>query len=336
MSPGRIATYLGILLLALGLAGLLERRVAASRRRAPAASGPAPAIQASPIHEPRTSPAPSREGPLPPAPPPPLPGSGGTIDRFDGAGVDPRTDALCPAGMVLVDATPCAVAAKRCARADPGRPAACLEYAPAACGRAPGMRFCVDRDEYPNRPAMLPAAMVTLDQSRAACEGEDKRLCGDREWTLACEGPLGLGFPYGEARIPGACNTGGRDPRLRPSDLWGPVGVADLVARVDGRRPSGASHACVSPFGVRDLVGNVEEWVEGPVPGAGALRGGEYTGEPGCRAIRTTRQPGFRLQHTGFRCCRDPLVSPPRRPESAASGPRPVLPQRIAPQGPFD
>lgn len=224
---------------------------------------------------------------------------------------DPLSSSVCPDGMLLAEGTTCAETHRRCARHSPGDDEACDAYEPARCRRGLRLRFCIDRYEYPNREGMLPAAVVTFEQARSACAEEDKRLCSEMEWTFACEGPTGLAFSYGDEADPNACNVGRPAPRLAHDAMWEARDVALAVEQHDGRVASGARKSCVGPFGARDLIGNVEEWVKSDVPGfEHALRGGRYTGAPTCQTVRQIKQPGFRQLQTGFRCCRDPLRAP--------------------------
>ncbi len=84
------------------------------------------------------------------------------------------------------------------------------------------------------------------------------------------------------------------------------------VPRWASRRPR-----CTSAFGISDLVGNVEEWVqtsraEWKYPSS--LKGG-YWSKPwsGCRGTNDSHGPMFRFYETGFRCCAEPssIDSPP-------------------------
>jgi formylglycine-generating enzyme required for sulfatase activity len=235
--------------------------------------------------------------------------------------------------MVLAHGTTCAETGHTCRTRDPSLAGGCAEWAPAQCRKGLELRFCIDRDEYPNQEGMLPAAMVTFDEAAAACTEEGKRLCTEMEWLFACEGEAGLAFPYGDARDPEACNVGRKVPSVRPEELWEPRDVAAVVERVDGRTESASMPRCTSPVGARDMIGNVEEWVRSDTSSAErALRGGEYTGDPTCAAVRKMRTPGYRQFHTGFRCCRDPLVRvPPRRAE-----PRENPGPGVAPKPRFD
>jgi formylglycine-generating enzyme len=253
---------------------------------------------------------------MPPSAPSTVPPSEGHPDERSDVVPDPLSSAVCPEGMLLVEGTTCGESRRDCAeRAAKDR--SCLRYEPAACRRGLALRFCMDRDEYPNVEGMLPAVMLTFEQAESACSEEGKRLCTETEWAFSCEGPRGLAFSYGDEHDGAACNVGKSVEAVRADALWEARDVEAVVERVDGRVPIGATRRCISPFGVRDLIGNVEEWVKSDTPGiTAALRGGEYASEPTCQSVRKTAQAGFRQFHTGFRCCRDPLARA-TRPEAA-------------------
>src|SRR5262245_11964133 len=127
------------------------------------------------------------------------------------------------------------------------------------------MDFCVDRYEYPNRRGEYPIAMVAWHEAEALCAEQGKRLCDEAEWTFSCEGEEAMPYPYGYARDPEACvvdrpwrayNPKALFPREMPS-----AGIE--IARLWQAVPSGARERCVSPFGVHDLTGNVDEWTRG-------------------------------------------------------------------------
>lgn len=224
---------------------------------------------------------------------------------------DPLSASVCPDGMLLAEGVTCAETRHDCAErhTPPGEP--CRSFEPARCRKGLHLRFCVDRYEYPNREGMLPAAVVTFEQARAACAEEGKRLCTEMEWTFACEGPKGFAFSYGDEETASSCNVGRPAPRLSHDAMWESRDVAAAVEAHDARVPSGAMKGCIGPFGARDLIGNVEEWVKSDVPGfERALRGGGSVGSPACQTVRQIKQPSFRELQTGFRCCRDPLRTP--------------------------
>ena len=77
---------------------------------------------------------------------------------------------------------------------------------------------------------------------------------------------------------------------------------------------SGEMNRCVSPFGVRDMTGNVDEWVNNELgtldekPFRSTLKGG-YWGpiRSRCRPVTSTHNRWFRFYQVGFRCCSDAL-----------------------------
>jgi sulfatase modifying factor 1 len=236
----------------------------------------------------------------PPRPPPvaPLP-------------IAPERAGVCPAGMVLVDGSFCPDARQRCELRDPEERDRCLRFrAPTVCrsrARRP-LRYCIDRYEWPGREGAIPAVMVSWNDAARLCADVGRRLCTEDEWTLACEGPAMLPYPWGYARDETACNIDREGlafdrARMRSDDR----SVADAeAARVSQSRPSGAFPRCVSPYGVSDMTGNVDEWT---VSRAGhrfqsALKGG-YWGRIRARCRPATRRHDerFRYYQIGFRCC---------------------------------
>jgi hypothetical protein len=200
---------------------------------------------------------------------------------------NPMSDALCPQGMVWVTGTYC-VAGFQSERG--------CRVPPAEVG------VCMDAFEYPNQVGVLPAVMATFDEAEQACEVEGKRLCSDAEWTLGCRGTLELS----------ACAFGTGGPEVSRERLWEPSHTESEVARVDARRHSSET-LCVSSSAAFDLPGNVEEWVRGQAKGYGAvLKGGHFNkGSIGCERSVYSHHLDTRSPFIGFRCCREPLVSPP-------------------------
>lgn len=228
----------------------------------------------------------------------------------------------CPAGMIEIEGDFCPELEQRCLRwvskeaeKTKGR---CLEFAPSeACAVATTRkRFCIDRYEFPNRAGESPAVMKTWHDARAACSAEGKRLCTESEWTFACEGEAKLPYPYGFERNAEACNIDRhyRDPNF--SAFSHDRLISDEVSRLDQRVPSGAMSGCVSPFGVHDMTGNVDEWVVNEDPkldkdeDVSSLKGG-YWGpiRARCRPVTNSHNRWFRFYQVGFRCCADPKGS---------------------------
>ena len=215
----------------------------------------------------------------------------------------------CPSGMVEVEGDYCPNVEQTCIRwLDPDIKMRCAEFAPTGpCkGKTAHKRFCIDRYEYPNVPGERPVVMKTWYEAKATCESMGKRLCGESEWTLACEGQEHLPYPYGLERDASACNIDKPHPDVNEKALANPRTRDAEVARLDQRDPSGFRDNCVSPYGVRDMTGNVDEWVvnESGRPYQSGLKGG-YWGpvRTRCRPMTVAHNEKFQFYQIGFRCC---------------------------------
>ncbi|HVJ91512.1 MAG TPA: SUMF1/EgtB/PvdO family nonheme iron enzyme [Labilithrix sp.] len=242
---------------------------------------------------------------------------------------DIGTTGSCPDGMLEVEGDYCAEVEQKCLRyIDPEGvfPRRCAEFAPTSkCkGKTVKKHFCIDRYEYPNKAGENPVVMKTWYEARDACSNIGKRLCGESEWTLACEGQERLPYPYGYDRSSDACNIDKPHPDVNEKAL----GSANpKVREAEAKRlwqgePSGSRAACVSPHGVFDMTGNVDEWVvnESGVPYKSALKGG-YWGpvRDRCRPATTVHAEGFSFYQIGFRCCADVPSTPGSRGPTAPS-----------------
>jgi len=218
----------------------------------------------------------------------------------------------CAPGMVEVEGDYCPYVEQKCVRwLDPESKQRCADFEPGVstcAGHPVHKHFCIDRFEYPNVAGEKPTVMKDWYEAKSTCEGQGKRLCGDSEWTLACEGEERLPYPYGYARSSEACNID--KPHLDVDEK----AMADgskrdaEVARLDQRSTSGSHEACVSPFGAYDMTGNVDEWVvnEGGKPYKSGLKGG-YWGpvRDRCRPMTVAHNELFEFYQIGFRCCGD-------------------------------
>jgi hypothetical protein len=222
---------------------------------------------------------------------------------------DEHASSFCPNGMVEVEGDYCSTLEQKCLRwLDPDTRMRCAEFAPTGeCqGRTTHKRFCIDRFEYPNQPGEKPVVMKTWWEAKSSCESQGKRLCGESEWTLACEGQERLPYPYGHARSADACNIDKPYLLVDEKAIANPLTRDAEVARLDQREPSGVRESCVSPYGVHDMTGNVDEWVvnEGGKPYQSGLKGG-YWGpvRTRCRPMTTAHNEDFSFYQIGFRCC---------------------------------
>ena len=225
-------------------------------------------------------------------------------------------DESCPADMVSVEGDYCPIVEQKCLRwLDGETKLQCAEFerTPAAesCpAKTQHKGFCVDRYEWPNQAGALPQYMASWNDAKASCESIGKRLCSDTEWTLACEGPDRQPYPYGGGyvRDDRACNIDKPYIWPHPERIFAPKTQDEELARLDQREPSGSRTACVSPYGVHDMVGNVDEWVVNESqlgkPFRSGLKGG-YWGpvRTRCRPMTTAHEESFRYYQIGFRCC---------------------------------
>jgi hypothetical protein len=217
----------------------------------------------------------------------------------------------CPDSMIEVEGDYCPSLEQKCIRwADPETKMRCAEFAPSGKCQTKTVKkhFCIDTFEYPNKVGAKPVIMKTWYEAKDACAAEGKRLCGDSEWTMACEGEEHLPYPYGHARNADACNIDKPHPDVNEAAIAN-VHTRDAeVARLDQRASSGEFASCVSPYGVHDMTGNVDEWVvnEGGAPFKSGLKGG-YWGpvRTRCRPMTTAHNESFAFYQIGFRCCAD-------------------------------
>ncbi len=203
-----------------------------------------------------------------------------------------------------------------CTRFDP------VKLSPPAV-RQKALDYCIDRYEFPNIPGEYPGVLLSYNDGQQICAAQGKHLCTEDEWTFACEGPRALPYPYGYARyvdprshfpdhiIPGeGCNIDvirhgvHFDPKRMLRNRASPVAAVEIDKLWAGTR-SGERLACVSPFGVYDITGNIEEWTSRP-EGAkhSVLRGGYWAPvESRCQPANTAHGPSHAYYQTGFRCC---------------------------------
>jgi hypothetical protein len=218
----------------------------------------------------------------------------------------------CPPDMVLVQGEYCTDVQHVCTRwlDDEKLPfARCAQYAaPAKCiGRRVSLRYCIDRHEYTAPGEALPKNQASFVTSSKICQELDRRVCTESEWNFACEGEEMKPYPYGWAREP-KCNQD-------QADLY--VRTPKKVLLKDLRSPRGAHPECVSPFGVHDLVGNLDEPVlreaaRNNYPFRNALKGGWWmSGRNRCRPSTTAHDDHYQDVQVGVRCCRDVPDAPP-------------------------
>jgi formylglycine-generating enzyme len=210
----------------------------------------------------------------------------------------------CPAEMVLVEGNACVGDVKQTCLSwldtDSGEPPKrCANFSmDVTClGERKPLRFCIDKWEYTNTPDEPPLSNVSWTVSRDMCRSMGKRLCTETEWVFACEGEDMLPYPTGYSRDATKCN-------FDQMELVDKRGKMRDLRRLGREMPK-----CASPFGVMNMVGNVDEWAEREkawTPWRASLKGGWWLAARNrCRPATTGHDEFFFEVQTGFRCCQE-------------------------------
>jgi hypothetical protein len=235
----------------------------------------------------------------------------------------------CAPGMVLVEGEYCSEVEHECKRSwydKSNRKTVCEEFEPwSKCkGDKTKKRYCIDQYTWPNKKGARPEVMNRFHQAELKCAAVGKRLCTESEWTLACEGPKMLPFPYGYVRDTKKCHGDMEwdSPDMKKVAARDPTELARLWK---GKR-NGSQPECVGDYGVYDLPGNVDEVVASEsfhLPGYKGKFDSVHTGGPWykgtrnqCRPKIYTHDEAFYYYFLGFRCCSEPDGKPtdPRTP----------------------
>lgn len=159
-----------------------------------------------------------------------------------------------------------------------------------------------------------PVVDVTWHGAQAYCEALGRRLPTEAEWEYAARGVTGSVFPWGDEWREDAANVRGSTQNEHGVIIAGP-------------QPVGARPAFASRDGVRDLAGNVAEWVAdwyapdhyvsaqavrandtGPADGSErVIRGGSWNDNLfyAHSAQRRSLSPSLTASSVGFRCVAD-------------------------------
>jgi len=235
----------------------------------------------------------------------------------------------CPAGMKLVDGDYCTDVDYECKKSwydKSNKKTVCEEFEPkSTCkGEKVHKRYCMDTYTWPNEKGARPEVMNRFHQAEVKCAAVGKRMCTESEWTLACEGPKMLPFPYGYVRDTNKClgDVEWDAPNMKKVAARDPEELARLWKGVR----NGSQPECISAYGVADLPGNTDEVVSSETYSED-FRGkfdSVHSGGPWYKGVRNQCRPkiythdeGFYYYFLGFRCCAEPdqKATDPRTPK---------------------
>lgn len=205
-------------------------------------------------------------------------------------------------------------------------------------------RVCIDQFEFPDIPCEYPVVHVTAREAVLLCEAVGKRICDAHEWEGACAGRLrspDLEYAWGRTRKEmRALHNAERQKvwaygatkdhaKCATGSAKGSECVSGFAKCGSNTYPAGAFPACVSPFGVYDLHGNVAEHMNLPMRpeelagedrtryGQTEMKGSWFifssyeAHEDDCRwrapdwhGSRITSVASHSNYHLGFRCCK--------------------------------
>ncbi len=224
----------------------------------------------------------------------------------NGVPIEPPGLGGCPAGMTRIDASGGAFCVDR------WEAALVDESGPVAVGHSPYANPGATVVRAVSAPAVVPQGYINQTQAAAACARAGKRLCDDVEWLRACQGAAARTFPYGAARVPGACNDARTcHPAVQyfestDSAVFSMIDHPCLDQLPDGLARTGSHAACRTDEDAHDLMGNLHEWTADP---AGTFRGGFFVDTQlngdGCLYRTTAHDVAHWDYSTGFRCCAD-------------------------------
>ena len=146
----------------------------------------------------------------------------------------------------------------------------------------------------PWNKSSYPVVGVSFHEAEAFAKWAGKRLPSEQEWEKAARGTHGYVYPWGNIFDKNQCNSG--------------VGIVQILF---GGKTSKVSDypGGASPYGCRDMAGNVWEWCVDPYSrNQRSVRGGSWSAQFPELVAASTRigcPLGSRTHEIGFRCVKD-------------------------------
>jgi formylglycine-generating enzyme required for sulfatase activity len=204
----------------------------------------------------------------------------------------------CPKDMLHISGNYCPDLRHVCLKKVSGHKTRCAEFDKnyVCVGEQKQLNFCIDKYEYSMDNQSMPQNYMSWIDATQICNYHGKELCTDEQWTLSCEGNQKLPYPYGYVYNKNKCNV----------NKIAPIRNGKLIPKFDSKK----SYAeCLSPFGVQNMVGNLDELVtitNGNKPFRGALKGGWWSHliRGSCRPMTTEHREFEAMAQVGFRCCK--------------------------------
>ena len=144
-------------------------------------------------------------------------------------------------------------------------------------------------EPFPEKQNDFPVVNISFKDAEAYCEWKGGRLPTPDEWEKAARGTDGRAYPWGDNFVSAYCNC-----RENNTDS-----VMSVYAHEDG----------ASPYGIIDMAGNIDEFVDGGKGGHKRIRGGDF--ESQCEFFSLTwanisfAKDGLCSPEVGFRIASD-------------------------------
>ena len=222
--------------------------------------------------------------------------------------IEPETKPICHSEMTHIEGKYCPKVKNECLNwlDDSSLSyARCKEYKnPSTClVDKVDMNYCIYTEEL-NDNFGLPYGDKSWNECKKICESRELRLCTNPEWEFACSGEEMKPYPYGWVRKAELCHLESKEKIICGKELC------------DLRNNISEFPECVSPFGIHNMTGSVDEWIEVPMyytpanPGLGmrsVLKGGHWShGRSRCLFSSTYgHSMSYHQITTGCRCCSD-------------------------------